>query len=130
MPTEEASIRVLVVDDNRIVADSLSLVIRGRGFDSRAAYSGESAVQLALAWEPHAAIVDAIMRPMDGVSLAVLLAKQLPACRVLLMSGNPDSGQLLKNSEKLGHNFPFLAKPFDLHSIFEFLDAISATESA
>lgn len=122
--------RVLVVDDNRIVADSLALVIRGRGYDSRATYSGESAAQIALAWKPRAAIVDAIMRPMDGVALALVLAKQLPSCKMLLMSGNPDSERLLKESEKLGHNFPFLAKPFDLHSIFEFLETIGAVERA
>lgn len=120
--------RVLVVDDNRIVADSLSLVIAGRGFDSRAVYSGEAAAQLAPSWQPHAAIVDAMMRPMDGVTLAVMLAKELPSCKVLLMSGNPDSEQLLRESEKLGHNFPFLAKPFDLHSIFEFLELLGAVE--
>lgn len=66
MSNEETPTRVLVVDDDRIVADSLSLILRGRGFDSRAAYSGEDAAEIAHLWEPDAVISDVMMGKMDG----------------------------------------------------------------
>ena len=89
MPGEQP-IRVLVVDDDRIIADSLALIVRGRGFESRAAYSGEDAAELALTWQPDAVIADVIMGKLDGVALAVYLAQALPSCKVLLISGNLD----------------------------------------
>ena len=121
MSTEQAPFRVLVVDDERIIADSLVLILRGRGFDSRAAYSGEDAVEQALAWNPHAVIADVVMGKMDGVALAIFLAKTLPSCKVLLMSGNIATERLLNESKKLGHDFPIVAKPFNPDSILEFL---------
>lgn len=121
MPAQPSPFRILVVDDEPIIADSLALILRGRGFDSRAVYSGEDAAELALTWEPEAVIADVIMGKMNGVALAIYLAQTLPSCKVLLMSGNLATGDLISESKKLGHNFPVLAKPFPPESIFNFL---------
>jgi DNA-binding NtrC family response regulator len=121
MPGESSPKRVLVVDDEHIVADSLALILRGQGFESRATYSGEDAAEIALEWEPEAVISDVIMGKMSGVALAVFLGQKLPSCRVLLMSGNTATGELLEQSKKLGHDFPVLVKPFHPKGIFEFL---------
>ena len=119
-----------MVDDERIVADSLSRILRGRGFDSRAVYSGEDAAELALTWRPDAVISDVVMGKMDGVALAIFLAHSLPSCRVLLISGNAATEQLMNESKKLGHDFPILAKPCHPESIFEFLGLSGAVGSA
>jgi len=130
MLSSQATIRVLVVDDERVVADTLALILRGRGFDARAAYSGEDAAEIALTWTPDAVIADVIMGKMDGVALAIYLAKELPSCRVLLMSGNIATEQLINESKKLGHNFPILAKPFSPESMFDFLGLSSSSGDA
>lgn len=130
MPSEQNAIRVLVVDDERIVADSLALILRRHGFDSRAVYSGEDAAELALSWVPDAIIADVVMGHMDGVSLAVHFAQTLPSCKVHLMSGNAASEQLLRESKKLGYTFPILAKPFPPDSIFAFLATTGAVGKA
>jgi len=130
MPDEQVPVRVLVVDDERIIADSIALILRGRGFDSRAVYSGEDAAELAQTWKPDAVIADVVMGKMDGVSLATYLAQALPSCKVLLISGNIATSELLDESRKLGHNFPILAKPFHPECVFEFLSQTGAVRSA
>jgi CheY-like chemotaxis protein len=130
MSAGHTQIRVLVVDDERFIADSLALILRGRGFDARAAYSGEDAAELSLTWAPHAVITDVMMGKMDGVALAIYLAQALPACRVLLMSGNIATAQLLEDSKERGHDFPVLAKPFHPESLFEFLGPLGAAGNA
>lgn len=129
MSKPQDSVRVLIVDDNRIIADSLAFVIRGRGFDSRAVYSGEAAVHLALSWRPDAAILDSLIGPMNGGTLANYLSKVLPSCNVLLMSGDPDSERQYSHTVP-GQKLPFLAKPFDVQCIVEFLESTSAAKSA
>jgi DNA-binding NtrC family response regulator len=129
MPSEQDAYRVLVVDDERIIADSLALILRARGFNARAAYSGEQAAEIALEWEPDAVIADVIMGKMDGIALAIYLAQALPSCRVLLISGNLATEQLLNESRKLGHDFPILPKPVHPDSIFEFLGLLGPMES-
>ena len=121
MPSEQASTRVLVVDDEPIVADSLVLILQGRGFDARAVYSGEDAAELALAWKPDVVITDVVMGKMDGVALAIYLAQTLPACKVLLISGHTAAEELINDSKKLGHDFPIMAKPCHPDRVFEFL---------
>ena len=130
MPAEQSPIRVLVVDDEPIIADSFALILRGQGFDSRGAYSGEEAAEIALSWPPDAVITDVIMGKMDGVALAVYLAQTLPECKVLLMSGNSATEQLVSESKKLGHDFPILAKPFPPQSILDFLAMLGTAGSA
>jgi CheY-like chemotaxis protein len=127
---EQDPVRVLVVDDERMVAESLARILRGRGFESRAAYSAEEAVILLPAWRPHAVITDVIMGKMDGVSLAMHLSQALPSCRVLLMSGNNLTTDLLNQSELLGYQFPILAKPFHPDRVFEFLIGRNALPTA
>lgn len=125
MAGEQAPIRVLVVDDDHLVADSLALIIRGRGFESRAVYSGEDAVDLALTWKPDAVIADVIMGKLDGVALASYLAQVLPSCKVLLISGNLDAAEIMNESKESGRAFPLLAKPVHPDHIFEFLGSSS-----
>jgi CheY-like chemotaxis protein len=130
MPDEQAQVRVLVVDDERIIADSIALILKGRGYDARAVYSGEDAAELAMTWKPDAVIADVVMGKMNGVALAIYLSQALPACKVLLISGNIATSGLLDESKKLGHDFPILAKPFPPESVFEFLSQSGAVGSA
>ncbi len=130
MAGDRASSRVLVVDDDRLVADSLALIVRGRGFEARAVYSGEEAAEVALAWKPDAVISDVIMGTMDGVALAGYLAQMLPSCKVLLISGNLDAAELMNESNAPAKAFPLLAKPVHPDNIFEFLGLPSRGASA
>jgi DNA-binding NtrC family response regulator len=130
MVSSPNTMRVLVVDDERIIADTLTMILRGRGFDARAAYSGEDAAEIVLTWTPDAVVADVIMGKMDGVALAIYLAKTLPSCKVLLMSGNLATERLINESKELGHDFPILAKPFPPESMFEFLGLSSTSSDA
>lgn len=127
---DEDPIRVLIVDDEHVVADSLALILRRRGFDVRAVYSGEEAAELALSWKPFAVISDVVMGKMDGVALAIYLAQVPPSCKVLLISGNLATEKLMDESKKIGYDFPILAKPCRFDSIFDFLGPPSPMDSA
>lgn len=130
MTNEHTPVRVLVVDDDHLVADTLALIVRGRGFESRAAYSGEDAADVALAWKPDAVIADVIMGKLNGLALAAYLGELLPSCKVILMSGDPAAAELLNDSDEAGHTFPLLAKPVHPDQIFDFLGPSSRQASA
>jgi len=53
--------RVLVVDDDRLVADTLALVFGKSGFDARAAYSADQAMSFAREFKPHLLLCDVTM---------------------------------------------------------------------
>ena len=62
--------RVLVVDDNRAAADSLSTVIDQLGHEVQTAYDGDEAVAMAAAFRPDVMMMDLSMPNMDGFEAA------------------------------------------------------------
>lgn len=103
------SIRVLVVDDEKAVADSLAMILRTKDYEATAAYSGEEAVVLCQAMDPHIVVSDIVMGPMSGFDLAIWLAEHRPGCRIILMSAHSFHNPLVAKS--MGRGFDFLPKP-------------------
>ena len=62
--------RVVIADDNRDGADSLTMVVRAFGCDVRTAYDGSGAVHMAEAFRPHIVFLDLGMPGMDGLEAA------------------------------------------------------------
>lgn len=122
MSANHAPQRILIVDDEAAVADSLHLILSGRGYEARAVYSAEQAIELLARWQPELAIIDVMLPQMNGIQLAGILKGNYPSCRILLISGHPGTSDLLSDASEQGVSFEVLAKP--LHPTF-ILDAVS-----
>ena len=105
--------RILIVDDERGVRDSLAAIFTNYGYETRTADSAESAVEIVAQWLPNLAILDVDLPKMNGVDLAIALKSGHPDCRVLLFSGHPRTLDLLAQAEAEGHAFEVLVKPAD-----------------
>lgn len=103
--------KVLVVDDEQVIADTLARILDINGYDASAVYSGVSAVESAKALQPDLIISDVIMQDMDGIEAAIRIRKFLPGCKILLFSGQAATADLLENARSQGHDFEILAKP-------------------
>jgi PAS domain S-box-containing protein len=66
----DAPLRVLVVDDNRDSAESLSLLLQMLGNDVSSAYDGEEAVQMAIALKPDVVLLDIGLPKLTGYDVA------------------------------------------------------------
>jgi CheY-like chemotaxis protein len=111
MPVIPGSRRILIVDDEVAVAETLEMIFRGCGYEVRSAHSAEDAIETIATWQPDLAVVDVMLPQMNGIEFGIVLKSNYPSCRVLLVSGHPDSGELLEMARKRGHNFEILAKP-------------------
>ena len=103
--------KVLVVDDERVIADTLAIILNKSGFDASAVYSGSGAVDSARSAPPDLIISDVIMEDMNGIEAAIEIRKFLPQCKILLFSGQAATADLLEQARKKGHEFEILAKP-------------------
>lgn len=119
------SIRVLVVDDEKVVADSLAIILCAKGYEATATYSGEEAVELCQAMDPHIVVSDIVMGPMTGFDLAIWLAENHPACRVILMSAYSFHDPLVAKSVRRG--FDFISKPIDPEKLLAKISSPGAT---
>ena len=102
---------VLIVDDERVIADTLSMILRKNGFSTLTAYDGKRALELASVTSPELLISDVVMPGMTGVELAIALTHMIPACKVLLFSGQAATVDLLEKARNVGYNFTTLTKP-------------------
>jgi len=114
--------RILIVEDEKVVADTLGQILTGNGYEIRVAYSAEDALPLLANWRPEAAILDVMLPKMNGIELAIVLREHLPECHALLFSGQPSVEALMQKAKNEGHHFEILAKP--VHPTV-MLDAIS-----
>ena len=103
--------RVLVADDERVIADTLVMILNQSGFDARAAYSGEKAVELAPTFQPQMLISDVIMADLNGIDAAIRIREILPTIKILLFSGQAATADLLEKARAQGYEFEILAKP-------------------
>lgn len=114
---------VLVVDDDRKLADALAVVLEQNGYSATVAYSGSDAIRSALKAPPDFILMDIRMRGIDGVDAAIAVSETLPHCRVLLMSGATDASQILRKASRRGHSFEVLTKPVLTDSLLDMLRA-------
>jgi CheY-like chemotaxis protein len=106
--------KIIVIDDEPIIADTLVNILRGEGHDAFAVSSGESAIRLVKMMRPSRpdiVIADVIMPGMDGVETAKELLKLVPGCRMILFSGHAESSDLIARAHAEGYSFKILAKP-------------------
>jgi CheY-like chemotaxis protein len=103
--------KVLVVDDERVIADTLAIILNKAGFDASAVYTGTGAVERARSDRPDLIISDVIMPDMNGIEAAINIRAFLPSCKILLFSGQAATADLLESARAKGHDFEILAKP-------------------
>ncbi len=111
MQAKNTKPKVLVVDDERVIADTLAIILNQSGFDASAVYTGTAAVERARSVRPDLIISDVIMPDMNGIEAAINIRKFLPECKILLFSGQAATADLLEAARSQGHEFEILAKP-------------------
>ena len=111
MQETQAKPKVLVADDERVIADTLAIILNQSGFQATAVYSGESAVEKAKTDKPDMLISDVMMTDLNGIDAAIQIRGILPSCKILLFSGQAATADLLDRARVQGHEFEILAKP-------------------
>ncbi len=111
MPENRDKPKVLVVDDERVIADTLAMILNQSGFDASAVYSGEKALELAATLQPDMFISDVIMADVNGIDAAIRMRAMLPHIKILLFSGQAATADLLEKARSQGYEFEILAKP-------------------
>ncbi len=104
--------RILIVDDEHIVADTLSLIFEKHGFVTRAAYSADEAMTCARAFTPDLLLCDISMPEKDGLDLIDSMDREHPGCRVLVLTGAYSSLNRVRiRASEVGQRFSVLTKP-------------------
>jgi DNA-binding NtrC family response regulator len=116
-------LKILVVDDDRRMAKTLSDILTINGFQSMEAYSAEEALELILNQPYDCVITDIRMPGMDGVDLFHHIHDRLPEMPVILMTAYASNERISEGVEKGA--FGVVTKPLEINQILGFLSALS-----
>lgn len=108
---EGAKLKVLIADDEHVIADTLAAILNQCGFDARAVHTSADALEAARSFQPDLLISDVIMDGLDGIDTAIRIKALLPDIRVFLLSGQMGITELLEKRNAAGHGFETLTKP-------------------
>jgi two-component system, sensor histidine kinase len=117
--------RVLIVEDNPDGRESLRLFLSLAGYHVETAEDGPGGVHQALAWKPHAALVDIGLPGFDGYQVARQVRTALGR-RVLLIALTAYTGEEDRQRAREAGFDIFLVKPAEPEHILGCLDQRSA----
>jgi len=118
--------KILVVDDERPIADILATILQKNGFDVYVAYSGTRAIELAFLIEPDLLISDVTMPDKNGIEVVAAVKAKLPQCKALLCSGSATVAEMLKVARESGYEGDILSKPLHPHDLLVKLNDLPA----
>jgi UDP-3-O-acyl N-acetylglucosamine deacetylase len=104
--------KVLIVDDEERVVQSIAGVLEDEGFRVATARSGEEAIGVFQQEEPDITLLDIWMPGMDGIEVLKRLKWIAPDCLVVMISGHATISTAM-TAVKLGA-FDFIEKPLSL----------------
>lgn len=122
--------RIFVVDDEQIIADSLTAIFIGHLHQASAFYDGESALAACEPSPPDCIISDVVMPGISGIELAEAVYERYPECRIILFSGQATTLDLLETARRRGHDFELLPKPLHPQEILARIELRSTPGSA
>ena len=109
---EPATQRVLIVDDDTMVANTLALIFKQRGYEARSCYSAKEGLICAREFRPDLLLCDLVMPGRDGLDLVKDFTRELPDCRILVLTGfYANIADVEKHSRELPRPMGILTKP-------------------
>jgi CheY-like chemotaxis protein len=117
--------KVLVVDDERAIADTLAAILNST-FEVHIAYSGHQALETAALIEPDLVLSDVMMPDKNGLEVAAEISQGFPNCKILLFSGSASTAGLLLQARQSGKNWEIISKPVHPRDLLVKLDDLAA----
>lgn len=121
---ERARSRVLVVDDDSSILDTVTAILSGEGYQVMAAGGGREALALVRTWHPTLVLLDMRMPVMDGWAVARSLHESGSRVPIVVMTAAESARRWADEIGAAGH----LAKPFTLDELMSCVEKFSADE--
>lgn len=115
-------VRVLVVDDEQMLTDLLSMALRMEGWDVRTAASGFEALDAVKEYSPDALVLDIMMPDLDGMSVLQRLRQQQNMVPVLFLTAKDAVSDRVAGLTAGGDDY--VTKPFSLEEVVARLRAL------
>lgn len=114
--------KILIVEDEKILADSLKILLESKGFDVETVYDGESGEEYAELGIYDLLILDVMVPKLNGFDLARRVRAKHCGTPILMLTAKSDVEDRIKGLNA-GADY-YLTKPFDTRELLACINAI------
>jgi DNA-binding NtrC family response regulator len=112
--------KVLIVDDDRLVRDSLQSLIMNAGYVVEVAKNGEEAVNMSNKTYYNVALIDIRLPDVNGIDLLSKMKEYIPKTRKIILTGYPDLETAINAVNRRAAGY--LVKPVDPEALLKAID--------
>ncbi len=114
--------KILIVEDERLLADSLCILLQSKGFQTEAVYDGETGAEYAETGIYDLLILDVMMPGMDGYQVARTVRAKRCATPILMLTARSGVEDRIEGLNA-GADY-YLTKPFDTRELLACISAL------
>ncbi len=114
--------KILIIEDERVLADSLKLMLHSKGFETEAVYDGESGEQYAMLNIYDLIILDIMLPKKNGYQVAKAIRENRNATPILMLTAKSDVEDKVQGLDA-GADY-YLTKPFDARELLACVNAL------
>ena len=114
--------KILIIEDEKILADSLKTLLEGKGFEVEAVYDGETGKEYAELGIYDLLILDVMMPKMDGYEVARQVRSQRCSTPILMLTAKSEVEDRIKGLNS-GADY-YLTKPFNTAELLACINAL------
>ncbi len=114
--------KILIIEDEKLLADSVCELLREKGFETEAVYDGKSGKEYAELGVYDLIILDVMMPEMDGYSVAARLREERCSAPILMLTARSEVEDKIEGLNA-GADY-YLTKPFDSRELLACVNAL------
>ena len=117
--------RILLVDDDQGISNSLAVLLRGEGYDVDVTTDSTEGAVFIKENRYDISIFDYKMKGLNGVDLLKMTKVRNPQCSVFIISGMLDIDELSNKKKDADFVTGIITKPFDVESLLQRIAAVA-----
>lgn len=114
--------KILIIEDEKLLADSLKLMLESKGFEAEAVYDGDSGEQYAMLNIYDLIILDIMLPKQNGYQVAKKIREKKNAVPILMLTARSDIEDKVSGLNA-GADY-YLTKPFDARELLACVNAL------
>jgi signal transduction histidine kinase len=114
--------RILIIDDEKIILDLTSVILRSRGYEIETAADAMTGLELIKATKPQLALLDYMMPGMDGLTTLKEIKRHFPDTYVVMFTGK-GSEEIAVELMKAGAS-DYVLKPFNNQDLADRIERV------
>lgn len=120
--------KILLIEDEKLLADSIKTILEGKGFEVEAVYDGESGAQYAELGVYDLLILDVMIPKMDGYTVARQVRSKRLGTPILMLTARSSLEDRITGLNA-GADY-YLTKPFDIRELLACINALLRRQGA